>query len=132
MIDPLIEGLQKRSQLSDKGRLYVLIGRGTFSSGMMAAVGFRQDFDAILIGEPSGSPPNEYGEVKTLILPNSKIEIRYTTKYFRLLEDSDPVSLEPDVLVQPSMADFLGGQDPVFGAAVNYRWPNIQPAASKR
>ena len=131
VIDPLIEGLQERSQLSDKGRLYVLIGRGTFSSGMMAAVRFRQDLDAILVGEGSGSPPNEYGEVQNFVLPKSKIQIEYTTKFFRLIEDSDPPTLEPDVPVQLSMADLLSGRDQVLDTALKYRWPIAQPSAPK-
>jgi C-terminal processing protease CtpA/Prc len=131
VIDPLIEGLQKRPQLSDKGRLYVLIGRGTFSSGMMAAVRFRQDLAAILVGEGSGSPPNEYGEVESFILPNSNIQIEYTTKFFRLIEDSDPQMLEPDISVQLSIADLLSGHDPVFETALKHRWPVNQPAASR-
>jgi hypothetical protein len=131
VIDPLIEGLQARPQLSDKGRLYVLISRGTFSSGMMAAVRLREDLDAILLGEGSGSPPNEYGEVKSFSLPNSKIEIQYTTKYFRLLEDSDPPTLEPDVTIQRSTTDFLQGRDQVLDTALQYHRPIVQPAASK-
>ena len=131
VIDPLIEGFHKRSQLSDKGRLYVLIGRGTFSSGMMAAVRFRQDLDAILIGEGSGSPPNEYGEVKSFTLPNSRIQIEYTTKFFRLVKDSDPQTLEPDLSVQLSMADLLSGRDQVFETALKHRWPRDQLAAPR-
>jgi len=131
VVEPLLQGLQSRPQLTTKGRLYVLIGRGTFSSGMMAAINFREDLHAILIGEASGSRPNEYGEVKTLTLPYSKIEIRYTTKYFRLLEDSDPLTLEPDIPIQRSIADFLSGHDQALDTALNYRWHMDQPAASR-
>ena len=131
VIDPLLEGLKARPQLSKKGRLYVLIGRDTFSSGMMAAVSLREDLHAIVIGEESGSPPNEYGEVKTFTLPNSKIEINYTTKYFRLLEDSDPSSLEPDVPIQRSIVDFLSGEDQALDAALKYRLPIVQSTASR-
>lgn len=131
VIDPLIEGLQTRTQLSAKGGLYVLISRGTFSSGMMAAVRLREDLHAILLGEGSGSPPNEYGEVKSFSLPNSKIDIHYTTKYFRLLEDSDPPTLEPDVAIQRSTVDFLQGRDRVFDTALQYHRPTVQPVAIK-
>lgn len=129
IVEPLLEGLKARPQLSTKGHLYVLIGRGTFSSGMMAAINFREDLHAILIGEPSGSKPNEYGEVKTLTLPNSKTEIRYTTKYFTLLEDSDPLTLEPDVLIQRTISDFLSGKDQALDTALKYHWPPDQSAA---
>jgi len=131
VIDPLIEGLQSRPRLTASGRLYALIGRETFSSGMMAAVQLRRDLHAILMGEPTGSPPNEYGEVKSFTLPNSKIIVRYTTKYFRLLKNSNPQAVEPDVLIQRSIADFLSGHDQVLEAAIKQRPLVIQPASSK-
>lgn len=41
IIEPLIQGLKLRPQLTAKGGLYALIGRGTYSSGMMTAFEFR-------------------------------------------------------------------------------------------
>lgn len=120
VIDPLIDGLKSRPWLSTRGRLYVLTGSGTYSSGMMAAVEFRDSLHALLVGEPSGSPPNEYGEIKDFILPNSKIDVQYTTRYFRLLADSNPQTLEPDLTVHRSLADFLSGRDPVLEVALKH------------
>jgi|SRR5579864_2287063 len=131
IVEPLLEGLKSRSRLSAKGHLYALIGRSTFSSWMMAAINFREDLHAILIGEASGSKPNEYGEVKTLTLPNSEIKIRYTTKYFQLLQDSDPLALEPDIPIRRSIADFLSGQDQVLDAALKHPLSVNQPTASR-
>ena len=131
IVEPLLQGLKSRPKLSAKGRLYVLISRDTFSSGMMAAISFREDLHAILIGEACGSPPNEYGEVKTLVLPNSKTKIRYTTKYFQLLQDSDPLTLEPDIPIRRSIADFLSGQDQVLDTALKQTLRIDRPTASK-
>lgn len=131
IVEPLLEGLKSRPRLSAKGHLYVLISRDTFSSGMMAAISFREDLYAILVGEASGSRPNEYGEVQTLVLPNSKIKIRYTTKYFQLLQDSDPLTLEPDIPIRRSIADFLSGHDQVLDTAFQHPLPIDQPTASR-
>lgn len=131
IVEPLLEGLNSRPRLNAKGRLYVLISRDTFSSGMMAAISFREDLHAILVGEASGSRPNEYGEVKTLVLPNSKIKIRYTTKYFQLLQDSDPRTLEPDIPIRRSIADFLSGNDQVLDTALQHPLSIDQPTASR-
>ena len=120
VIDPLMDGLKSRPWLSSTGRLYILTGSGTYSSGMMAAVEFRNTLHALLVGEPSGSPPNEYGEIKDFTLPNSKIDVQYTTKYFRLLPNSDPQTLEPDLPVHRSIADFLSGRDPVLDMALKH------------
>jgi hypothetical protein len=89
---------------------------------MMAAVEFRNSLHALLIGEPSGSPPNEYGEIKDFTLPHSKIDVQYTTRYFRLLTDSNPQTLEPDLTVHRSIADFLSGRDPALDVALKHHW----------
>ncbi len=120
VIDPLIDGLKSRPWLSARGRLYVLTGSGTYSAGMMAAVEFRNSLHALLVGEPSGSPPNEYGEIKDFTLPNSKIDVQYTTRYFRLLTDSNPPTLEPDLTEHLSIADFLSGRDPALDVALKH------------
>ena len=98
---------------------------------MMNAVELRKNLHAILIGEPSGSPPNEYGEVESFVLPNSKIEVSYTTRYFRLLKDSNPPAVEPDVTVHRSTEDFLTGRDKVLETALKHRLATEQRPASK-
>ncbi len=121
VIGPLESGLKSRSLLVARGHLYSLIGRNTFSSGLLAAMDFRDDFHAILIGEPTGGKPNSYGEVKTIKLPNSGIEIMCTMKFFRLMTNSDPPALMPDITVAArSLEDYLAGRDPVLDAALHH------------
>jgi hypothetical protein len=120
VISPLERGLKNREALSGQDRLITLIGPATFSSGLMAAMDFRDDLHAVLIGEPTGEKPNSYGEVKMLKLPNSKLEISYCTKFFRLTKNEDPPALAPDTIVRRSIADFLAGRDPVMDAAIHY------------
>lgn len=120
VINPLMSALKERRALSAPGHLYTLIGRLTFSSGLMAASNFRKDLHAILLGEPSGERPNGYGEVRELTLPNSKLVVRYTTKYFRLISGSDPPTFAPDIAVNVSLEDFLAGRDPVLDAALHH------------
>jgi hypothetical protein len=131
VIDPLLQGLRSRPRLSEPGHLYTLISKNTFSSGMMNAVELRRDLHAILIGEPSGSAPNEYGEIKNFVLPNSKIEITYATKYFRLLKDSNPSAVYPDVTVYRSTEDFLTGRDRVLETALKHAISEEKRSASK-
>jgi hypothetical protein len=107
--------LAKHPRLREPGRLCVLIGPVTYSSGMMNAHQLRQQANATLVGEPTGGRPNSYGEVLSFRLPNSGMAVSYSTKYFRMLPDSDPPSVEPDVLVELSSEDYFTGFDPVLG-----------------
>jgi hypothetical protein len=115
--EPLIEGLARREQVNQKGRLFVLVGRRTFSSALLNAVQVRRSTRAILVGEPTGQKPNAYGEVKKFVLPNSKLTVQYSTKYFQMVE-GDPPALLPDIHVAVASGDYFAGRDPVMEAVL--------------
>lgn len=119
--EPLLEGLKARPALSAIGHLYVLMGRGTCSSGMWAAVRLRQRFGARLVGELTGGKPNAYGDCRIVFLPNSGIEIRYSTKWFGLMSPYNPPGLEPDLRVSQSVKDCVAGRDPVLEVALRHQ-----------
>lgn len=112
---PLIEKLKTYvddDRLSNEN-IYLIIGRKTFSSGVLNAIELQNAIDPIIIGEPSGGKPNHYGEVKTFILPNSHLKIRYSTKYFNWYP-GDPPSLLPEIVIEQSSESLLSGEDPVM------------------
>lgn len=111
---PLISAVRSRPALNRKDRLFVLIGPQTFSSAMMNAQQFRERTQATLVGEPTGGKPNSYGEVKFLDLPNSGIRVSYCVKYFRLLKDTDPDAVYPDVRAPMTSAAYFAGADPTL------------------
>jgi C-terminal processing protease CtpA/Prc len=118
--DPLISGLLDRPAWRTRGRLFALIGGGTFSSALWTADDLRKA-GAILVGQPTGGKPNHYGQVSTFSLPNSRLRVGYSTRYYRLLTDSDPPSLMPEVPVEPTIDDLRLGRDPVLEAATSWR-----------
>lgn len=116
ILDPFIDWL-KGSRFNRKGSLYVLIGRPTFSSAILNAARLRNETAAILAGEPTGGKPNHFGEVKEFELPNSRIAVSYSTKYFHPFKE-DPSTIVPDVVVEPASGDYLKGADPVLAAVM--------------
>jgi hypothetical protein len=118
--DALFSGLRDRPSWRARGRLFALIGGATFSSGLFTADDLRKA-GAILVGEPTGGKPNHYGQVSELSLPNSRLRVGYSTRFFRLLADSDPPSFMPEVLVEPTVDDLRRGRDPVLEAAISWR-----------
>jgi hypothetical protein len=94
-------------------KLFVVLGRHTFSSAILNAMDFRRLTDATFVGEATGGKPNHFGEVKRFQLPESKLRVSYSTKYFKRTED-DPDSLHPDVTIETSFEDFRRGIDPVY------------------
>jgi hypothetical protein len=120
IVGPLVGKLKRWPKLSGPGSIYTLIGRSTFSSGLMAASEFRTHDHAILLGEPSGEMPDSYGEVREITLPNSHWIVRYTTKYFRTPGASNATTFAPDIPVPMSFEDFLADRDPVLDAALQH------------
>lgn len=73
---------------------------------------------AVLLGEPSGENLNSFGEVKTFTLPNSGIEVQYSTRFFTLAPSGDGGPLQPDVPITPTFQDVAAGKDPVLERAL--------------
>lgn len=115
---PMIDAFARRDAINQKGKLVGLIGRGTFSSGMMNAHQLRAATKAILVGQPTGGSPNHYGEVRQFRLPHSKLAVQYSTKLFRLVND-EVDSVYPDIPVEPDSAAFFSSRDLVLDAAIN-------------
>jgi hypothetical protein len=109
MIDPI----KKRPELNQKGRFYVLVGRRTYSAAMVNAVDFRKGTNATLIGEPIGERPNSYSENDEFTLPNSRLVISYSTRYYKFV-DQDVPAVEPDVRINPSWPEWKAGRDPIL------------------
>jgi hypothetical protein len=94
-------------------KLYVVIGRKTFSSAIINTMDFKQQTKAIFVGEETGGKPNHFGEVRNFQLPSSGIIINYSTKYFKRTNE-DLNTIRPDVIIESSFLDFKKGIDPVY------------------
>jgi len=60
----------------------------------------------MLIGEPTGGKPNCYGEILRFNLPNSKFNVSYSTRYYKVIEDDSVDALYPDKIVEETIDDF--------------------------
>jgi C-terminal processing protease CtpA/Prc len=116
----LIEPLKRRPSLNQKGRLFVVIGRRTFSAAMANAIDFRKETNAILVGEPIGERPNSYSENDEMTLPNSRIVVSYSTRYYQFL-DQDVPAVMPDVRIDPAWPEWAAGQDSVMSWIVSHK-----------
>ncbi len=112
LLEPLIEKIKKNEKINKEGALYVILGRDTFSSALLNAYAFKNKTKAIFLGEPSGGKPNCYGEVQSFKLNNSKVEIRYSTQYYKLIKSNKVRSFFPDVEMRVTFQDYLDNRDP--------------------
>lgn len=68
------------SKIDKKGKLFVLIGRDTFSAAILNSRFFQENTKAIFVGEETMGKPNHYGFLNYFNLNNSKIEVSYSTE----------------------------------------------------
>ncbi len=107
LIEPLLNYIKNSDRINTKENLKVIVGRETFSSGLLNAYEFKFQTNAIILGEPSGGKPNCYGEILRFTLPNSKFVVSYSTKYYKLIEDDSVMALYPDEMVYEVIEDFI-------------------------
>lgn len=108
-----------KSRFNGAGDFYVIVGRQTFSSAIINTVDFMKNSEAVIVGEGTGGRPNHYGEVKRFVLPESKLVVNYSTKYFTLLEEDVP-SISPDIETPIYFGQFMKGTDPAMKAIRNH------------
>ena len=106
----------KRTGIGTRARVYLIVGRGTFSSAIINAVEIMEAFDVLVLGENTGGKPNHFGEVRRFVLPESKMVVSHATKYFTLMDD-DPPAIIPDIHTPDTFVSFMKGIDPSLEAA---------------
>ncbi len=116
---PLVKALVHFEEMREDSRLYVLIGRQTFS----ACQNFITDLDtwtnAVFAGEPSGSRPNMVGESTYSVLPYSGLRAGISSRYHQESYPGDDRRwIAPDLPVALDSRDYFANRDPVLEAVL--------------
>ncbi|MEM9885361.1 MAG: hypothetical protein AAF849_05655 [Bacteroidota bacterium] len=118
---PIVQGIIRSEKINQVGKFMVIIGRRTFSACQNLINELDNYTDAIFVGEPSSENINFYGDVRTLVLPNSKIPVRLSFAWWQdkpQWENADWMA--PHVAVTTSFEEYQNNEDPVLKAALNF------------
>ena len=115
----LIKKIAKNKVINQRGRIFVLIDRGTFSSAFSNTLDFKNFTQAITVGESPSQRTGSFGDIRSFILPNSKLRVSYSTKYFSD-ESLKGDRFIPDIEVPIDFEDFINGIDRAYLEAVRY------------
>jgi tetratricopeptide (TPR) repeat protein len=117
---PLTIGTIK-SRVNQRGKLFVIIGRETFSAAQNAVNELEKYTKAIFVGEPTAGNPNHYGDARPVELPNSKIVIQASTLWW---QDEDPRDRRPwtapEIAAELTSSDYMANVDPAMKAVMNH------------
>lgn len=110
-----------RSRFDERGRLFVITGRRTFSAAQMLICELERWTSPIFVGEPSASRDNHYGDSKLLVLPNSRITVRVSTLWWQFWDARETRPWIEVDLPAPLTADaYRAGRDPALEAIAAY------------
>lgn len=120
-IKPIITGLIKCEKINQVGKLFVIIGRRTFSASQNLVNEISNYCNAIFVGEPTGENINFYADPHRIELPHSRLKIYLS---FAWWQDKAPWEngewTKPQLGVEMSFDDYTSGRDPVLEEALSF------------
>lgn len=116
---PLLDALRD-PRVDRPRRLFCLVGRHTFSAAANFATALERETGALLVGEPTGGAPNQYGDPRAIQLAHHpELLVRVATRYHAFAAaDDERLTLVPDLPVALESADCFAGRDAALAAAL--------------
>jgi hypothetical protein len=119
---PLIEGLISSQKLKQPGKLFLIIGRRTFSAAQNTTSEIERRTGAILVGEPTGSNPNFIGESIRVIFPYSGWGASISDLWWQHSMSMDyRVWTHPQLYAPPTAAALRAQRDEAMEMIARYR-----------
>lgn len=104
-----------------QGRLYVIIGRNTYSAAENFIVDLDRLTDAIFVGEPSGGKPSTHGNESPLVLPWSGLQGGLSAVYWQIGDARDKrLWIAPQIFAPPTAQDWLENRDSPLSAILQH------------
>lgn len=114
---PIITGIIETEKINKPGKLFVIIGRRTFSACQNLVNEFSNYTNATFVGEPTGENINFYGDNRRVDLPKSKIPVYLSFAWWQdkpQWENADWTA--PHYAVDMSFEDYKTNKDPALSA----------------
>ncbi|HKP16247.1 MAG TPA: hypothetical protein VJT85_09280 [Gemmatimonadaceae bacterium] len=115
VLPPLIRSLAAYRALQPTARIYLLIGRQTFSAAQTLVNRIEEYCAPIIVGEESGSKPNRFGNGLSFRLPYSGVRGEISGGYNQAATSRDTrMATAPQIKVGLTLRDWLAGRDPAL------------------
>jgi tetratricopeptide (TPR) repeat protein len=112
ILPPMLKTVINFEVTSPKGKLFVIIGRETFSAAQNLLTDITKYTNPIIVGEPSGSKPNHIGEAGWFKLPYSGLMGLISTQFHQTSKAEDNRKwIAPHIPISLSSIDYFNGND---------------------
>ena len=113
----VVRGIVARPALDQADRLFVVLGRRTFSAAMNLALDLERWSNATFVGEPTGNATMFFGDHDRLVLPASGLTVNVSTLPWHPDDPRDHRPFLPPDLYTPLTADeYRDNVDPAMRA----------------
>jgi len=108
--------------INQPGKLFTVMDRQTFSAAGNFVTDIERRTETLLVGEPTGGAPNQYGDAAERELPNSRLLFFVSTLYHqRSTAEDRRLTHKPDLPVALSSRDCFNGHDPAMEAILDFK-----------
>ena len=103
-----------------RGKLYLLVGRATFSAAANFAAEIDRDTRAVIVGEPTGGGVETYSDTFPVLLPTLGWNVYIAARYHERKNGPNDrrLAVAPGIRIDLSSAQYFAGQDPVLERAL--------------
>jgi hypothetical protein len=121
ILGSLLHALIGNRRINQRGRLFVIIGRQTFSAAQNFTNYLDQHTEAIFVGEPTGSSPIFIGESLDFELPYSHFSVNISDLTWVSTWPGDFRSwIGPHLYTPPTFAHYRENRDPAMEAILSW------------
>jgi tetratricopeptide (TPR) repeat protein len=121
LVKPIIDGVICSDKVNEKGRLFVITGRETFSACQNFCNRLERETAVTFVGEPTASRPNFIGEGNHIDLPYSGLTINASSRYWQdSVSDDYRVWVAPELIAEVSSEDYRNNRDPAMATIRAY------------
>ena len=118
---PIVTGILESKKINQPGKVFVIIGRRTFSACQNLVNELHNYTNALFVGEPTSENINFYGDTRRVELPKSKLPVFLSFAWWQDKPQwENDEWLAPQLAVEMSFAEYKSNQDPILDACLKF------------
>ncbi len=132
---PVVTGIIENKKINKPGKLFVILGRRTFSACQNLVNELHNYTNALFVGEPTAENINFYGDNRRIELPHTKVPVYLSFAWWQDKPQWENAPwLAPQLAVEMSFEQYKNNQDPVLQSCLDFsdKDPVLDPMARLR
>jgi hypothetical protein len=118
---PILRSIIQSRKIDKRGKLFVIIGRRTFSAAQTFVNELEMYTNVLFVGEPTAEKVNNYGDTYKIKLPNSRITVKASFIRFQQMDQRDTRQwTTPHLRTALTSEDYRNNSDPAMQAVFSY------------